>query len=149
MGHADYGFLGHPHIRTPRLDALCAGGVAFRRAYAQSPICTPSRATMLTGDQNIVDLEIAVQFKIKSIHDFEFKVRDPEETLVRALRSIYLALGLFAGTTLLAIVLAVAEAHGGRAEYRQSERLGGACFSVVIPGCVTSPRHQEAPIKAR
>lgn len=48
----------------------------------------------------------------------------------------------------LAIVLAVAEAHGGRAEYRRSERLGGACFSVVIPGCVTSPRHEEAPVEA-
>jgi arylsulfatase A-like enzyme len=41
--------LGNPHIRTPRLDALCREGVAFTRAYAQSPICTPSRATMLTG----------------------------------------------------------------------------------------------------
>lgn len=43
----------------------------------------------------------------------------------------------------LAIVQAVAEAHGGRAEYRRSERLGGACFSVVIPGCVAArPDHQ-------
>jgi two-component system sensor histidine kinase AdeS len=36
----------------------------------------------------------------------------------------------------LAIVQAIAEAHGGRAEYRRSERLGGACFSIYIPGCV-------------
>lgn len=36
----------------------------------------------------------------------------------------------------LAIVQVVAESHGGRASYRASERLGGACFSVVIPGCV-------------
>lgn len=43
------GALGNPHIRTPTLDALCAGGTAFRRAYTQSPICTPSRASMLTG----------------------------------------------------------------------------------------------------
>ena len=41
--------LGQPHIATPRLDALCADGVAFRRAYTQSPICTPARATFLTG----------------------------------------------------------------------------------------------------
>jgi arylsulfatase A-like enzyme len=41
--------LGNPHINTPRLDELCRQGVAFKRAYAQSPICTPSRATMLTG----------------------------------------------------------------------------------------------------
>lgn len=43
------GRLGNPHIRTPTLDALAAGGTAFHRAYTQSPICTPSRASMLTG----------------------------------------------------------------------------------------------------
>ncbi|MFM7343072.1 MAG: sulfatase [Betaproteobacteria bacterium] len=41
--------LGNPHIRTRALDALVAGGVAFERAYTQSPICTPARATFLTG----------------------------------------------------------------------------------------------------
>lgn len=41
--------LGNPRISTPQLDLLAAGGVAFRRAYAQSPICTASRASMLTG----------------------------------------------------------------------------------------------------
>jgi len=43
------GALGNPHIRTPAVDQLCAKGTAFRRAYTQSPICTPSRASMLTG----------------------------------------------------------------------------------------------------
>lgn len=43
------GHLGNRHIRTPALDALCAGGTAFARAYTQSPICTPARASMLTG----------------------------------------------------------------------------------------------------
>ena len=41
--------LGNPHIRTPSLDRLVAGGTAFARAYAQNPICTPSRASFLTG----------------------------------------------------------------------------------------------------
>jgi len=41
--------LGNPHINTPNLDRLKQGGVAFTRAYAQSPICTPSRASFLTG----------------------------------------------------------------------------------------------------
>ena len=40
---------GNPHIRTPNLDRLAARGVSFRRCYTQSPICTPSRASMLTG----------------------------------------------------------------------------------------------------
>ena len=41
--------LGNEHIRTPNLDELIAQGVAFRNAYTQSPICTPSRASFLTG----------------------------------------------------------------------------------------------------
>ena len=41
--------LGNPHIRTPNLDRLVERGVAFERAYCQSPICTPSRASFLTG----------------------------------------------------------------------------------------------------
>jgi len=41
--------LGNAHIRTLNLDRLIESGVAFTRAYAQSPICTPSRACFLTG----------------------------------------------------------------------------------------------------
>jgi len=41
--------LGNPHLRTPNLDRLVAQGVAFTHAHCQSPICTPSRASFLTG----------------------------------------------------------------------------------------------------
>ena len=43
------GALGNPHVSTPNLDKLVADGVAFTRTYCQSPICTPSRASFLTG----------------------------------------------------------------------------------------------------
>jgi len=43
------GALGNPHILTPNLDRLAGDGVAFTHAYCQSPICTPSRASFLTG----------------------------------------------------------------------------------------------------
>lgn len=41
--------LGNPYIDTPNLDRLCREGVAFTRAYCQNPICTPSRASFLSG----------------------------------------------------------------------------------------------------
>lgn len=41
--------LGNSKINTPNIDRLIGEGVAFERAYCQSPVCTPSRASFLTG----------------------------------------------------------------------------------------------------
>ena len=41
--------LGNSFIDTPNLDRLCRQGVAFTNTYCQNPICTPSRASFLTG----------------------------------------------------------------------------------------------------
>ena len=41
--------LGNPLINTPSIDSLVRDGTAFTRAYVQSPICAPSRASFLTG----------------------------------------------------------------------------------------------------
>ena len=43
------GCSGDPVIRTPNLDALAARGIVFDNSYCASPICVPSRASMLTG----------------------------------------------------------------------------------------------------
>ena len=43
------GALNNPHVHTPNIDRLVESGVTFDRAYCQSPICTPSRASFLTG----------------------------------------------------------------------------------------------------
>lgn len=41
--------LGNPHISTPNLDQLVRDGAVFTRALSPNPICTPSRAEILTG----------------------------------------------------------------------------------------------------
>lgn len=41
--------LGNKHISTPNLDRLVARGTSFEQAYVQAPVCTPSRASFLTG----------------------------------------------------------------------------------------------------
>lgn len=43
------GYMGEPNLRTPQLDRLAREGVAFERAYANTPICTPSRGTIFSG----------------------------------------------------------------------------------------------------
>ncbi len=43
------GTYGCPEIKTPNLDALAGGGAKFSRAYACTPVCSPSRMTWITG----------------------------------------------------------------------------------------------------
>ena len=43
------GYAGNPVIHTPNIDRLAARGVWFDNAYCASPVCSPARASMLTG----------------------------------------------------------------------------------------------------
>ncbi|MBM3845002.1 MAG: sulfatase [Verrucomicrobia bacterium] len=45
----DYGFMGHPVIKTPHLDRLSKEGRTFRRGYVPSSLCCPSLASIITG----------------------------------------------------------------------------------------------------
>jgi membrane protease subunit HflK len=48
---------------------------------------TRDRATMLTQDENIVDLELTVQYRVSEIKDYVFNVADPELTMRQATKS--------------------------------------------------------------
>ena len=43
------GCYGDPHARTPHLDRLAAEGVRYRRAFANAPVCSSARTTLITG----------------------------------------------------------------------------------------------------
>ncbi|MGV3561106.1 sulfatase [Larkinella arboricola] len=49
LGYTDLGCYGNPYIRTPHIDALAKGGLRFTQAYSACPVCSPSRAAILTG----------------------------------------------------------------------------------------------------
>ncbi len=49
LGFGDLGCFGNRTIRTPNLDRLAAEGVQFTSFYASAPVCSPSRAGLLTG----------------------------------------------------------------------------------------------------
>lgn len=49
LGWRDLGFMGSEFYETPNLDKLASESMVFTNAYAASPICSPSRAAILSG----------------------------------------------------------------------------------------------------
>lgn len=49
LGYADLSFTGGKDVRTPHIDALASKGIFLKNCYANSTVCSPSRAALLTG----------------------------------------------------------------------------------------------------
>ena len=52
LGSSDIGCYGGP-VKTPVLDRLAAGGVKFTNFYSAAPVCSPARASLLTGRHHL------------------------------------------------------------------------------------------------
>ena len=49
MGWMDLGCQGNKNLHTPNIDALAKSGIRFTDAYAPAPVCSPTRAAIMTG----------------------------------------------------------------------------------------------------
>ena len=49
LGYGDLACFGHPTIATPHLDQMAAEGMKLTQFYSAAPVCTPSRAALMTG----------------------------------------------------------------------------------------------------
>ncbi len=49
QGWGQTGYYDHPLLKTPNVDAMAANGLRFDRFYAGGPVCSPTRASVLTG----------------------------------------------------------------------------------------------------
>jgi len=52
QGWGQTGYYNHPVLDTPNLDKMAANGIRFDRFYAAAPVCSPTRASILTGRTN-------------------------------------------------------------------------------------------------
>jgi membrane protease subunit HflK len=70
-----------PNFQLPRpVDEVITVNVEQIRPFTVN-------ATMLTGDENIVDVEMAVQYRIKDVKNYLFKIADPDVTVQRVTES--------------------------------------------------------------
>src|SRR5215510_10225847 len=49
MGYNELSCYGGKHVPTPNIDSLASGGVRFTQGYVSAPLCSPSRAGLMTG----------------------------------------------------------------------------------------------------
>jgi arylsulfatase A-like enzyme len=85
MGWGQTGYRGHPLLKTPHLDAMAAGGLRFERFYAGSPVCSPTRASVLTGRAN----------DRSGVLSHGYALRHQEKTIAQALKQVGYVTGHF------------------------------------------------------
>jgi len=85
QGWGETGYYDHPVLKTPNLDAMAAAGLRFDRFYAGAPVCSPTRASVLTGRSN----------ERTGVMSHGYPLRLQEKTLPAALRKAGYATGHF------------------------------------------------------
>jgi len=102
--------FGDPVAITPNLDALAADGVRYTNSFATSPVCAPSRATLLTGMQ-------AISFGAQHMRSYQGGYHPVPPPQVKAFPELLRAAGYFTYTT-------------GKSDYQFSDMPGGGPFSI-------------------
>jgi arylsulfatase A len=89
LGYGDIGVYGAQNIKTPNIDRMAAEGAMFDQFYSASPVCTPSRAALLTG-------RYPIRQGIHGVfHPESFEGLDPDEiTIAEMLKDIGYTTGL-------------------------------------------------------
>jgi arylsulfatase A-like enzyme len=76
QGWGQTGYYNHPVLKTPNLDKMAANGIRFDRFYAGAPVCSPTRASVLTGRTN----------DRTGVYTHGYALRQQEKTLAEALK---------------------------------------------------------------
>lgn len=85
MGWGQTGYRNHPVLKTPNLDAMAAAGLRFERFYAGGPVCSPTRAAVLTGRSH----------DRAGVLNHGYALRLQEKTIAQALKSAGYVTGHF------------------------------------------------------
>ena len=103
QGWGDMAYNGHPVLKTPHFDRAAAAGLKFDRFYAAAPVCSPTRASVLTGRHP----------NRMGVFQWGYPIRPQEVTLAEALGQAGYATAHF-GKWHLGSVRRASPAHPGR-----------------------------------
>ncbi|MGE9268517.1 MAG: sulfatase-like hydrolase/transferase [Verrucomicrobiales bacterium] len=78
QGWGDMAYTGHPEVKTPNFDRAAAEGLRFDRFYAAAPVCSPTRASVLTGRNP----------NRMGVYQWGYPMRPQETTLAEALKDV-------------------------------------------------------------
>ncbi|WP_372774736.1 sulfatase [Mangrovibacterium sp.] len=95
QGYQDLGCFGSPDIQSPRLDKMAAEGIKLTSFYVAAPLCTPSRAALMTGSYpSRIDMAEGVNFPV--LLDADPKGLNPNEIIIaEVLKSAGYKTGMF------------------------------------------------------
>jgi arylsulfatase A-like enzyme len=85
QGWGDMAYYDHPHLKTPHFDAAAATGIRFDRFYAAAPVCSPTRASVMTGRHP----------NRMGVFKWGYPIRPQELTLAEAVKTVGYATGHF------------------------------------------------------
>ena len=85
QGWGDVGYNGHPFVQTPALDDMSKAGFVFDRFYAGAPVCSPTRASVMTGRNPI---------RTKVVNHGRY-MRPHEQTIGETLKAAGYVTGIF------------------------------------------------------
>lgn len=147
LGYSDVGYMGHKaELCTPNIDALAESGMVFTQAYAAAPVCSPTRASILTGKSpaalrltcHIPGLPMGQYFELqhrgKNLEEAFFKDHLPidEVTIADELKKKGYATGFFGKWHLAGSGSARSQSDGIINEEYHPEYQG---FDINIGGC--------------
>lgn len=85
QGWGDMGYNGHPFVQTPSLDAMARDGLVLDRMYAAAPVCSPTRASVMTG-------RTPIRTKVTNHGRY---MRPHEQTIAESLKEAGYVTGIF------------------------------------------------------
>lgn len=85
QGWGQTGYYNNPVLKTPNLDAMADNGLRFDRYYAAAPVCSPTRASVLTGRTNLRT----------GVLSHGYALRRQEKTIAQALKTVGYSTGHF------------------------------------------------------